>query len=104
MQNGGLHANEVLGQALINRNLDHITLVSRKSWERTEIRASVEEVAIERAHTKAGRCTDTENSFKPNLRRKIVAELRCKLDCIFASASIPTWVKVCLSTGVSRQV
>lgn len=104
VQHADLQASESLGDSLIDGNLDDVRLVTRHSRERTKIAGTVEEVAVESARPETSRCADTKDSFEANLRRKVVAELSGEFDSILGPCCVPSWVEVCLTTGVSGEV
>ena len=104
VKDSGLHAHHGLRDGLVDRDFNNIGLITWESWEGTQIRAAVEEVAIECVHPQTARRTDTEDSLQPNLGRQVVGEFACEFDGIFASSRIPPRVEVSLSTSVSRQV
>lgn len=98
-----LHADDRLCNRLINSHLDHVGLVTGEGRESTEIRTTVEEVAVEGVHTQTGGCAHTENGLQTNLRREIVRELTGELHSIFGPCGIPPGVEVGLTTGVAGQ-
>jgi hypothetical protein len=104
VQHTNLQACEGLGHALIDSDLNNVCLIARHCRESAEVAGAVEEVAVESAGPESGCCANTENSLKANLGRKVVAELSGEFDSILSPGGVPSWVEVCLATGVSGKV
>jgi hypothetical protein len=104
VQHTDLQACESLCHALVNRDLNNIGLVARHGRESAKVARTVEEVAVESARSETSRCAYTKDGLQTNLGRQVVAELGGKLDRVLSSGSVPGWVEVGLTTGVSGKV
>lgn len=84
---------------LINRYFYYEALIPREGWERTEIGAAIEEVAVEGIHAKTSRSPNSQDSFEADLSRQVLAEFCGKLPRVFTSRRIPAGVEPRLATG-----